>query len=127
MKLNIVCIPGDGIGPEIVAEAKKVLDQTAKVHGHQITYTDILMGASTFEEFIRIANGLSSIAQYDENTLDQLASLIEKLNEDKSVNAILLQSPIPSNLNINEAFTTISPEKDIDGFNTLNVGKLVLE
>ena len=46
-------------------------------------YTDILMGASTFEEFIRIANGLSSIAQYDENTLDQLASLIEKLNDEK--------------------------------------------
>lgn len=46
-------------------------------------YTDILMGASTFEEFIRIANGLSSIAQYDENTLDQLASLIGKLNDEK--------------------------------------------
>ncbi|MDO4304689.1 MAG: isocitrate/isopropylmalate family dehydrogenase, partial [Bacillota bacterium] len=29
MKLNIVCIPGDGLGPEIVAEAKKVLDKTA--------------------------------------------------------------------------------------------------
>lgn len=56
----------------------------------------------------------------------ELIDLIEKLNEDKSVNAILLQSPIPSNLNINEAFTTISPEKDVDGFNTLNVGKLVL-
>ena len=46
-------------------------------------YTDILMGASTFEEFIRIANGLGSIAQYDENTMDQLASLIEKLNDEK--------------------------------------------
>ena len=30
MNLNIVCIPGDGIGPEIVAEAKKVLDKVAK-------------------------------------------------------------------------------------------------
>ncbi len=61
-----------------------------------------------------------------ETSQKELIDLIEKLNEDKSVNAILLQSPIPSNLNINEAFTTISPEKDIDGFNTLNVGKLVL-
>ena len=61
-----------------------------------------------------------------ETTQKELIYLIEKLNKDKSVNAILLQSPIPSNLNINEAFTTISPEKDVDGFNTLNVGKLVL-
>lgn len=51
MKLNIVCIPGDGIGPEIVAEAKKVLDQTAKVHGHQITYTDILMGGASIDAY----------------------------------------------------------------------------
>ena len=46
-------------------------------------YTDILMGASTFEDFIRIANGLNSISQYDENTLNQLASLIDKLNTEK--------------------------------------------
>ena len=43
MKLNITCIPGDGIGPEIVAEAKKVLDKVAEVYGHEITYKDILM------------------------------------------------------------------------------------
>ena len=59
-------------------------------------------------------------------TQKELIQLIEKLNKDKTVNAILLQSPIPSNLDINEAFTTISPEKDVDGFNPINVGKLVL-
>ena len=32
MKLDIVCIPGDGIGPEIVTEAKKVLDQVAQIY-----------------------------------------------------------------------------------------------
>ena len=37
-----------------------------------------------------------------------------------------MQSPIPSNLDINEAFRTIIPEKDVDGFNPINVGKLVL-
>ena len=35
MKLNIVCIPGDGIGPEIVTEAKKVLDQIGNKYGHK--------------------------------------------------------------------------------------------
>ena len=56
----------------------------------------------------------------------ELIELIEKLNQDKTINGILLQSPIPANLDINEAFRTISPEKDVDGFNPVNVGKLVL-
>ena len=70
--------------------------------------------------------------KYEEYLLDskitqkELIELIEKLNNDKTINGILLQSPIPSNLDINEAFRTISPEKDVDGFNPLNVGKLVL-
>ena len=57
---------------------------------------------------------------------EKLIKKKKKFNEDKSVNGILLQSPIPDNLNINEAFITISPEKDVDGFNPLNLGKLVL-
>ena len=57
---------------------------------------------------------------------EELIKLIQKLNMDKSVNGILLQSPIPSNLDINEAFKTILPEKDVDGFNPVNVGKLCL-
>lgn len=57
---------------------------------------------------------------------EELIKLIQKLNMDKSINGILLQSPIPSNLDINEAFKTILPEKDVDGFNPVNVGKLCL-
>ena len=70
--------------------------------------------------------------EYEEYLLDskitqkELIELIEKLNNDKTVNGILLQSPIPSNLDINEAFRTISSEKDVDGFHPVNVGKLVL-
>ena len=52
--------------------------------------------------------------------------MIQKLNLDKSINGILLQSPIPKSLDINEAFRTILPEKDVDGFNPINVGKLCL-
>ncbi len=62
-----------------------------------------------------------------ENVLQKdLIDLIQKLNADKTINAILLQSPIPHNLDINEAFKAISIEKDVDGFNPVNVGKLVL-
>ena len=49
MKLIITCIPGDGIGPEIVAEAKKVLDKVAQKFGHTICYTDILMGGASID------------------------------------------------------------------------------
>ena len=40
MKLNIVCIPGDGIGPEIVTQAKKALEKVASVYGHEIIFKD---------------------------------------------------------------------------------------
>lgn len=49
MELNIVCIPGDGIGPEIVAEAKKVLDAVGAKFGHTMKYTDILMGGASID------------------------------------------------------------------------------
>ena len=63
----------------------------------------------------------------DENiTQKELINLIEKLNKDNTIHGILLQSPIPEQLDINEAFRKISPEKDVDGFNPVNVGKLVL-
>ena len=62
-----------------------------------------------------------------ENTKqEELINLINKLNNDKTINGILLQSPIPKHLDINEAFRTIAPEKDVDGFNPVNVGKLCL-
>ncbi len=49
MKLNIACIPGDGIGPEIIAEARKVLEKVAEVYGHEMSFTDILMGGASID------------------------------------------------------------------------------
>lgn len=49
MKLKITCIPGDGIGPEIVTEAKKALDAVAEKYGHDMQYTDILMGGASID------------------------------------------------------------------------------
>lgn len=56
----------------------------------------------------------------------ELIEKIKGLNNRKDIHGILLQSPIPANLDINEAFRTIAPEKDVDGFNPLNIGKLCL-
>lgn len=69
-----------------------------------------------YEEFILNAD----------TTMEQLLELIYKLNKDESVHGILLQSPLPSNLDINMAFKEIETKKDVDGFNPINVGKLAL-
>ena len=62
----------------------------------------------------------------EETTQQQLEEIIEKLNKDDKIHGILLQSPIPKNLDINRAFEKISPNKDVDGFHPINVGKLAL-
>lgn len=49
MNMNVVCIPGDGIGPEVVAEAKKVLEKAASINGHEIKFEDILMGGASID------------------------------------------------------------------------------
>ena len=49
MKLNIACIKGDGIGPEIVTQAQKVLNSVAQCYGHEIVYTDVLMGGASID------------------------------------------------------------------------------
>lgn len=58
--------------------------------------------------------------------MEKLISIIDELNERKDVNGILLQSPIPKELNIQEAFGRINYIKDVDGFNPVNVGKLII-
>ncbi len=69
-----------------------------------------------YEEFLLDAN----------ITMDELINLIEELNERKDIHGILLQSPIPKHLDINKAFNKIDYRKDVDGFNPINVGKLVI-
>ena len=62
----------------------------------------------------------------EDTTQEQLLDTIKKLNNRNDIHGILLQSPVPKGLDINEAFRTIVPEKDVDGFNPINVGKLAL-
>ena len=51
MVLNITCIPGDGIGPEIVSQAKKVLEKVAAKYGHEMKFTDVLMGGASIDKY----------------------------------------------------------------------------
>ena len=62
----------------------------------------------------------------DNIQMQELLDVIDNLNARKDITGILLQSPIPKHLDINEAFRRISPDKDVDGFNPISVGKLCL-
>lgn len=62
----------------------------------------------------------------DDIKMQELLDLIKTLNSREDVHGILLQSPIPKNLDINKAFNAIDYRKDVDGFNPINVGKLVI-
>ncbi len=57
---------------------------------------------------------------------NELLELITQLNEDSEVHGILLQSPVPKQIDINKAFRAILPKKDVDGFHPMNVGNLVI-
>lgn len=63
----------------------------------------------------------------DENTSEtELLELIEKLNSDSEINGILCQLPLPKHINEDKVIDAIAPEKDVDGFSAVNVGKIWL-
>jgi methylenetetrahydrofolate dehydrogenase (NADP+)/methenyltetrahydrofolate cyclohydrolase len=57
---------------------------------------------------------------------EELLELVKKLNEDPSVHGILVQLPLPAHMDPNKVIATISPEKDVDGFTSINMGNLVV-
>lgn len=99
-KLAVIMVGEDGASKIYVRNKSKACEELG------IEFEEFLLGENTTQE--------------------QLLELINTLNNREDVHGILLQSPIPKHLDINQAFRTISPEKDVDGFNPVNVGKLVL-
>jgi methylenetetrahydrofolate dehydrogenase (NADP+)/methenyltetrahydrofolate cyclohydrolase len=61
----------------------------------------------------------------NEITEQELISEIEKLNADNSVNGIIVQLPIPDNINLAKILNTITPQKDVDGLGQENLSKLI--
>ncbi|MBK1781198.1 bifunctional methylenetetrahydrofolate dehydrogenase/methenyltetrahydrofolate cyclohydrolase FolD [Advenella sp. WQ 585] len=68
----------------------------------------------------------SSVEQYPASLSEEaLCDRIRELNNDPSVHGILVQLPLPANLDANKVIETISPEKDVDGFHISNAGALM--
>jgi methylenetetrahydrofolate dehydrogenase (NADP+)/methenyltetrahydrofolate cyclohydrolase len=62
----------------------------------------------------------------EETTQEELLALVEKLNNDDKVNGILVQLPLPKQIDEEKVIQAIAPQKDVDGFNEKNVGALVV-
>lgn len=60
----------------------------------------------------------------EETTEEELVKLVEELNQDDTVNGILVQLPLPRHINEDRIIRTISPDKDVDGFHPVSVGRL---
>jgi len=61
-----------------------------------------------------------------ETSQAELMALVDKLNRDAKINGILVQLPLPKHLNESEVLLAIDPQKDVDGFHPVNVGKMVV-
>ena len=70
--------------------------------------------------------GIKSVSHElpEETTEAELLDLIDKLNNDDSINGILVQLPLPAHMDENKVIDAISPYKDVDGFHLMNVGAL---
>ena len=75
-----------------------------------------------------LENNINSVKiELDENiSTDSLLNEIEKLNNDSGVHGILVQLPLPKHIDAEQILNAVSPQKDVDGFHPINVGKLVI-
>lgn len=131
---------GEKLDGKLVSE--KILTEVAKQVGHLkekgiIPTLAVLLIGDDPASAIYVRNkeracekvGIRSVAfRMPENTSEQeVLDLLQKLNRDDDVHAILLQLPLPSHLNSDKLLAAISPHKDADGFHAINMGSLVLQ
>ena len=124
-------IDGLGLANEIIKEIKNEVDKL-EVKPKLVV---ILVGNDNASQiYVRnkqkrcLEVGIESeVLHFDENiNQTELLDIIKQLNEDITVNAILVQMPLPKHINPNKIIEAISPIKDVDGFHPYNVGKLAL-
>ena len=70
--------------------------------------------------------GMHSVTKIldEKTTQDNLLNIVEELNKDDSINGILVQLPLPEQINEDSVINAINPDKDVDGFHAINTGKL---
>ena len=126
-------INGNEIAQNIIEELKV---KVANIHGSKPCVVFIRVGEDAAsisyvrkKEKVAASIGIKSrLKILPENiTQDQLLNEVDKENQDPSVHGILVQAPLPSHIEEKIIFNRVSPHKDVDGFNALNLGKLCQE
>ena len=125
-------IDGKAISAAIKDELKEKVEKL-KAEGKNISLAVIQVGNDPASS-VYVGNkkkacayiGVESLSYElpEETTEEELLELIERLNADDKVNGILVQLPLPKQIDENKVIQTISPKKDVDGFHVQNVGAL---
>lgn len=128
-------IKGTEIREEILEEITAEVAQIKKDHGVVPGLVTILVGEnpasiSYVTLKIKTANrlGFKEIQenQSEDISEENLLALIDKYNNDDSIHGILVQLPLPKQINEKKVLNAIDPDKDVDGFHPVNVGRLVI-
>lgn len=127
-------IDGKKISKEIKDELKAKVEQYKK-EGKKCSLAVIQVGNDPASS-VYVGNkkkaceyiGIGSVSYElpEETTEQELLDLIAKLNNDKKINGILCQLPLPKHIDEDKVINSISPEKDVDGFHPQSVGSLVI-
>jgi methylenetetrahydrofolate dehydrogenase (NADP+)/methenyltetrahydrofolate cyclohydrolase len=128
-------IKGTEIREEILAEITKEVADIKSKHGVVPGLVTILVGespASISYVTLKIKTahrvGFHEVQdnQPDDISEEDLLALIDKYNKDDSINGILVQLPLPKHINDKKVLNAIDPDKDVDGFHPVNVGRLMI-
>jgi methylenetetrahydrofolate dehydrogenase (NADP+)/methenyltetrahydrofolate cyclohydrolase len=135
MKMTAKLIKGTEIREEILKEIADEVKEIKEKHGVVPGLVTILVGEnpasiSYVTLKIKTANqlGFKEIqdSQPDDISEETLLALVDKYNNDDSIQGILVQLPLPKHLDEKKVLNAIDPDKDVDGFHPVNVGRLMI-
>ncbi|MCY1151903.1 MAG: bifunctional methylenetetrahydrofolate dehydrogenase/methenyltetrahydrofolate cyclohydrolase FolD [Sphaerochaetaceae bacterium] len=131
----MVVLSGKEVANSKLEELKSKTQSFIEKYNRKPTLAVILVGedpasqtyvASKKKACIKLGYGHKDYVLDKEVTQKELNSLVDALNEDNSVDGILVQMPLPKHLNEQEVIERIRSDKDVDGFHPINVGKLLI-
>jgi methylenetetrahydrofolate dehydrogenase (NADP+)/methenyltetrahydrofolate cyclohydrolase len=131
----MVVLSGKEVANSKLEELKSKTQSFIEKYNRKPTLAVILVGedpasqtyvASKKKACIKLGYGHKDYVLDKEVTQTELNSLVDALNEDNSVDGILVQMPLPKHLNEQEVIERIRSDKDVDGFHPINVGKLLI-
>jgi len=128
-------VKGTEVRDEILKELKEEVDKIKEEHGVVPGLVTILVGEnpasiSYVTSKVRTAQSLGykevQDNQPEDISEDDLLGLIDKYNKDDSIHGILVQLPLPKHIDEKKILNAIDPDKDVDGFHPVNVGRLMI-